>query len=363
VKISGGSNHRGEDERTGRPEDDLLVQADGVSESPSDVTEPEGQPESPLGVSGDVLDTGALGNTQAGTPDEAGVVPDAESAGAAAGTEGDEDAAGAEDPDEGTVGEGAEDPDEGTVGEGAEDSGEAAVGEGAEDPDEGTVGEGAEDPDEGTVGEGAEDPDEAAVGEGEGDEPAAGGKMEKVRRLAALRIDSKRVRASWLGNTLAKTALIAVCVYALVAGSAYFLVMQPMSMRLHRVREQKGLLHDYMSIQQAGAAIHTFRDGLMTGDQRLTVMSEVKLMAEQSGVTIVGDAELLLARDVSGFFVEYPLRLRIRGTFHEMGEFLSLLEGSPRFTLVEEIEIMSDADSRERDSEATMLLALAAWEG
>ena len=95
----------------------------------------------------------------------------------------------------------------------------------------------------------------------------------------------------------------------------------------------------------------------------MTVMSEVKQMAERSGVKIVGDAELLLGRDVSASFVEYPLRLRIRGTFHEMGVFLSLLEGSPRFTLIEEVEIMSDADSRERDSEATVLLALAAWEG
>jgi len=31
--------------------------------------------------------------------------------------------------------------------------------------------------------------------------------------------------------------------------------------------------------------------------------------------------------------------------------------------LIEEVEIRSDADSRERDSEATVLLTLAAWEG
>jgi len=171
------------------------------------------------------------------------------------------------------------------------------------------------------------------------------------------------MRASWRANTLAKTALVAVCVYTLAASSAYFLVMQPLSTRLHLVQEQKGLLHDYMAIQEASAAINEFRDGLMTGDQRLTVMSEVKLMAQGSGVNIIGDAELLLGRDLTGCFVEYPLRLRVRGTFHEIGEFLSLLESSPRFTMVEEIEIMSDADSRERDSEATVLLALAAWEG
>ena len=154
-----------------------------------------------------------------------------------------------------------------------------------------------------------------------------------------------------------------VCVYALAVGSAYFLLVRPMTVRLHMVQEQKNRLHDYVVIQEASAAINAFKDGLMTGDQRLTVMSEVRLMAEGSGVKIMGDPDLLLAREGSGHFVEYPLRLRIRGTFHEIGEFLSLLEGSPRFTLLEEVEIRSDADSRERDSEATVLLALAAWEG
>ncbi len=205
--------------------------------------------------------------------------------------------------------------------------------------------------------------DDVVVGESEVDEPAADRKVAKIRSLGLLRIDSDRLRASWRANTLGKTAVLVVCVYALGVGSAHFLIVQPMSRRLHLVQEQKSILHDYVVIERADAAIGAFKDGLMTGDQRLTVMSEVRLMAEGSGVKIVGDPDLLLARDVSGHVVEYPLRLRIRGTFHEMGEFLSLLEGSPRFTLLEEVEIRSDADSRERDSEATVLLTLAAWEG
>ncbi len=333
MKTSDGSEYKRDDEGIGRPEDDLLAQADGVSGSPSDATESEGQPGSPLGPSGDALDTGVLDNTKDGTLDVPGDAEDA------AGAEGAGDAEGAA----GT--EGAADA------EGAGDAESAADAEGAA----GTEG--------GENAVGAEDPDEVAVGESDVDEPAAGRKAGKVRRLALLRIDSDRLRASWRANTLGKTAILVVCVYALAVGSAYFLIRQPMSARLHRVQEQKSVLHDYVVIQRADVAIGAFKDGLMTGDQRLTVMSEVRLMAEGSGVKIMGDPDLLLARDVSGHFVEYPLRLRIRGTFHEIGEFLSLLEGSPRFTLLEEVEIRSDADSRERDSEATVLLALAAWEG
>jgi Tfp pilus assembly protein PilO len=226
----------------------------------------------------------------------------------------------------------------------------------------------AADSDGGKDAAGAEDVDAAnetdgTDGDPECDAPAASGGLAKLRGMAHLSIDSDRLRTAWRAHSLARIASTSVLVCALAVGSAYFLVMQPVSTRLHRVREQKGMLHDYMVIQQADAAIGAFRNGLMTGDQRLTVMSEVRLMAEGSGVKIVGGPDLLLKRGVSGHFAEYPIRLRIKGSFHEMGEFLSLLESSPRFVLVEEIEIMSDVASRSSESEATVLLALAAWEG
>lgn len=226
----------------------------------------------------------------------------------------------------------------------------AADGEGAEDA------AGAENAD-------AVDETDDIDGALESDEAVGSGGVSKLRGMAHFRIDSDRLKGIWRAHSLARIAFLSVFVCALTVGSAYMFMMQPLSRGLHDVREQKGLLHDYMVIQQAGAAIGSFKDGLMTGDQRLTVMSEVRLMAEGSGVKIVGDPDLLLSRDVSGNFVEYPIRLRVKGSFHELGEFLSLLEGSPRFVLVEEIEVMSDVASRSSESEATLLLSLASWEG
>ncbi len=215
---------------------------------------------------------------------------------------------------------------------------------------------------------GAEDVDAAGEtdstdGESECDEPVAPRGLAKLRGMTHFSVDSDRLRTAWRAHSLARIAFLSVSICVLAVGSAYFLVMEPLSTRLHEVREQKSMLHDYMVIQQADAVIGAFKDGLMTGDQRLTVMSEVRLMAEGSGVKIVGDPDLLLRRDVSGHFVEYPIRLRVRGSFHGIGEFLSLLEGSPRFVVVEEVEVMSDVASRSSKSEATVLLALAAWEG
>ncbi|MCK4410374.1 MAG: type 4a pilus biogenesis protein PilO, partial [Candidatus Eisenbacteria sp.] len=219
--------------------------------------------------------------------------------------------------------------------------------------------EGAEDA-AGAENGGAVDETDNTDGDPECDAFAAPAGLARLRSKAQLSIDFDWLTDIWRAHSLARVAFMAVFVCVLAIGSAYFFMMQPLSTRLHEVREQKGVLHDYMVIQQAGAAISSFKDGLMTGDQRLTVMSEVRLMAEGSGVKIVGDPDLLLRRDVSGHFVEYPIRLRVRGSFHEIGEFLSLLEGSPRFVLVEEIEIRSDVASRNSESEAPGLLALAA---
>ena len=226
----------------------------------------------------------------------------------------------------------------------------------------------AADSDDGEDAAGAENADAAEEtdstdGDPECDAPVASGGLAKLRGVPQFSIDSDRLRTAWRAHSLARIAFLSVSICVLAVGSAYFFVMQPISTGLREVREQKGMLHDYMVIQQADAAIGAFKNGLMTGDQRLTVMSEVRLMAEGSGVKIAGDPDLLLKRDISGHFAEYPIRLRVRGSFHGVGEFLSLLESSPRFVLVEEIEMMSDVASKSSKSEATVLLALAAWEG
>jgi Tfp pilus assembly protein PilO len=220
----------------------------------------------------------------------------------------------------------------------------------------------AETAQDGAVSADSEDSEPAEAEDGAEPVPE-GGKLGKVRSLSQFKIDGDRLKGIWRSHSLGRIALLAVVIYALAVGSAYFFGLQPISTRLHEVREQKTILHDYMVIQQAGAAIGTFKDGLMTGDQRLTVMSEVKLMAEGSGVKLVGDPDLLLRREGSGHFVEYPIRLRIKGTYHEIGEFLSLLESSPRFAIVEDVEVRSEVASRSRESEATVLISLAAWEG
>lgn len=170
------------------------------------------------------------------------------------------------------------------------------------------------------------------------------------------------LRELWQQAAVWKIAIAAVVVYALTVNAGYFLLLKPNSDRLRGVKETKELLHDFNVIEECSAAMSSFQDGLMNGDQRLTVMSEVQLMATEAGVKVIGDPDLLSPRDVSSVVKEYPVRLRVSGGYHEVGRFVSLLERSPRFIQIEEIEIISEVASRSLNSEATVTLALASWE-
>jgi Tfp pilus assembly protein PilO len=207
----------------------------------------------------------------------------------------------------------------------------------------------------------AEDAGNLEDGVADDDHGEASTRASAISRLTS-RLSPEHLNRAWRVSSVGKASIVAVVVYAVVAGAFYFLLFQPTSSRHQRLKSELGVLHDYMVIEQANAELSEFRNGLMDGDQRLTVMSEFKLMAENAGVRIAGDPELMMPRSVSKVITEYPARLRIRGTYHEIGTFLSLLESSPRFVQVEEVEILSEPDSRSSESDASVLLALASWE-
>lgn len=235
-----------------------------------------------------------------------------------------------------------------------------ATGTGDEDPTEVSVEAGGSGGDADAPADGVVEMDATAAEEGVEAEESPG-RFRPISRVSGA-LSSEGLKKLWHMGSVGKAALVAAVVYVALCGAFYVFLFQPAETRVRRLTEELGVLHDFLVIDQANAALERFSDGLMEGDQRLTVMSEFKLMAEMAGVRIVGDPELLLPREVSKLVTEYPVRLRFKGTYHEIGEFLSLLEGSPRFVQIEEVEIFSEAGSRDRESEASVLLALASWE-
>jgi len=110
-----------------------------------------------------------------------------------------------------------------------------------------------------------------------------------------------------------------------------------------RVLKERELVKNYEILKAR-------RDSLLkVYEQQLTLMPETEDMTEfldevatygaRSGV------EFLLFRPMppvsKGFYQEYPIDMKVTGTFHQLGNFLSLIANAPRLITVENLEILS----------------------
>jgi len=132
---------------------------------------------------------------------------------------------------------------------------------------------------------------------------------------------------------------LAVLSYVVAVNLSYFLVLRPVWSRLNSLVEKKGVIQDFFIVRESASAVSGFRDGLMHGDQRMSVVAEFEELAKEAGLRMVGDPGLLPQRELSKRIVEYPVEIDLRGSYHEVGQFLSLMEASPRCPLVNEVEV------------------------
>lgn len=177
--------------------------------------------------------------------------------------------------------------------------------------------------------------------------------LRKMARLARAAVD---VRESvW------RVVAVALVAYILAFSVSYFLVLKPVWTRLDAVIAKKALIHDFMLFRESNTAVAGFRNALMQGDQRVTVVTELEGMAREVGLRPIGETKLPPSKDLSPGIKEHPMELRLSGSYHEVGEYLSLLEAAPRFLLVKEVEIVT-GDGRSDESEVTILIAAVSWE-
>lgn len=158
-----------------------------------------------------------------------------------------------------------------------------------------------------------------------------------------------------------KVAIISVLLYFATFNLSYFLILKPVWHRLDGLVAKKAIIQDFLIVRESSSAVTTFRDGLMRGDERVTVVSELEQMAVRAGMRLAGRPALPGSREVSQRMTEYPIELRLRGSYHELGEFLSLVESSPRFLMVREVEL----DTREtspREGEVKVVVGAISWE-
>jgi Tfp pilus assembly protein PilO len=157
-----------------------------------------------------------------------------------------------------------------------------------------------------------------------------------------------------------RIAAVAILTYVVAVNLSYFFVLKPIWSRLNVLVEKKGVIQDFLIVRESASAVSGFKDGLMHGDQRMTVVAEFEELAREAGLRMVGEPGLLPPREVSKKLVEYPVEIDLRGTYHEVGHFMSLLEASPRCPLVTEVEVTAD-EGGSRQCDVRLRIGIASW--
>jgi len=154
---------------------------------------------------------------------------------------------------------------------------------------------------------------------------------------------------------------LAIIVYVGALNLANFLVVRPVRDKLDGLVAQKGVIEDFIVLRQSGQAVAGVRDGLMRGDERVSVMTEIRDMATEVGLSVVGEPDLLAPRETSKKMTEYPMEITLSGSYHEVGDFLSRLESSPRLLSVQAVDIDARETSPSR-AEVRVRVGVLAWE-
>lgn len=202
-------------------------------------------------------------------------------------------------------------------------------------------------------------------------EDAAGASAKRAPGLAglgqSLRQLARRIPGLVRGPRTGRKSIwrivaMAILVYVAALNLANFLVVRPVRAKLDGLVEQKSVIEDFLLLRQSGQAVAAVRDGLMHGDERVTVLGDVSQMAADAGLRVVGEPSLLAPREASKKMTEYPMEITLKGSYHEAGEFLRRVESSPRMLLVHKVEI--DArESTPTSAQIIVTLGALAWEG
>lgn len=158
-----------------------------------------------------------------------------------------------------------------------------------------------------------------------------------------------------------RIAAVAIMIYVAAANLSYFLVLKPVWNRLDVLRDRKTIIEDFFVVRESSTAVAAFRDGLMKGDQRMTVITSLEQLAKDAGVRVSEEPKLLPQSEISKRMVEYPIELTLRGEYHEIGGFLGLVESSQRFLIVRRVSFEANEDGG-GDPEAKVLVGAVSWE-
>ena len=165
--------------------------------------------------------------------------------------------------------------------------------------------------------------------------------------------------ASW--PLLVKGILIAaVCIAVLAAG--YFLDIQDMQDNLTNVTNEEKRLKEDFEVKQAKAAnLDAYKAQMVEMEESFGAMirqlpskTEVEdLLVDISQTGLASGIEFQLFKPQAEkhieFYAELPITLKMTGTYHQFGEFVSGIAALPRIVTLENITLEKSSDKSKKD--------------
>lgn len=149
----------------------------------------------------------------------------------------------------------------------------------------------------------------------------------------------------------AQYAVVALLCVAVVGGMGWFLVKPEMESLERAEREERDLRRQFETMQGRAANLQAYKDQLAEMEESFgamlrqlpdeTDMESLIIDLSQTSVAAGLSVEFFRPRTEvrQEFYAEYPIELRVSGTYHEFGNFVSGLAALPRIVTLHDIAI------------------------
>ena len=150
---------------------------------------------------------------------------------------------------------------------------------------------------------------------------------------------------------------------AALGGLAYYLDTKDQLMRLEQVqRSEVDLRRSFEAKQEKAANLNAYKNQLAEMRETFGAMlrqlpnkTEVaSLLVDVSQTGLANGLEFELFQPDNelrkDFYAELPIRIRVNGTYHDFGRFVSGLAALPRIVTVHDVEIVGSPNSSNRQS-------------
>lgn len=159
-----------------------------------------------------------------------------------------------------------------------------------------------------------------------------------------------------------KLLVIALLAVVIVAAMGWFLVKPELEARERAERKEQELREQFEIVQKKAASLPAYRAQLAEMEESFgallrqlpdeTDMESLLIDLSQTSVAAGLDVEYFKPGQEQKleFYAEYPIDLRVTGTYHEFGRFVSGLAALPRIVTLHNIGITPTGD---KDNDAT----------